>query len=62
MTVPLEERPLILPSGPNADAFREGWLLGKAHALMPIRCPFPRGSIGRAAFCAAKAYHKELKA
>lgn len=57
---------MLLPWGPQAAEFREGWLAGREPAGAPdyegraAECPFPPGSTQSAAWHAARAYAKEL--
>jgi hypothetical protein len=50
----------LQPHGRDAEAFRRGWLAGKASMGRPLRCKLPRQSVARAAFLAARAYHREM--
>lgn len=45
--------------GENARAFDTGWRAAKA-SKVGAECPFPKGSMSAASWCAALAFHKEL--
>lgn len=50
----------LQPHGRDAAAFRAGWLAGQASLGKRMRCTLPRQSVARAAFLAARAYHREM--
>ncbi len=50
----------LQPRGRDAAAFRAGWLAGQASVGKRLRCTLPPQSIARAAFLAARAYHREM--
>ena len=51
---------LLQPLGRDAGEFAAGWLAGKASMGRRARNPLPRKSVARAAFMAARAYHREM--
>jgi hypothetical protein len=50
----------LQPKGRDERAFRRGWLAGQASVGKPMRCKLPRQTVVRAAFLAARAYHREM--